>query len=190
MDFDKVIKERHCTRKFTDKNVSFHKIISIIEAATLAPSAGNLYSVRIVIVDDSKNKKELAEAALNQNFISEAPYVLVVCSDPSQVKRSYGERGEIYAKQQAGAAIENMFLKTMDIGLNTCWVGAFDEETVRRILKIPDNIKVEALLPIGHSAEKGIKKHVERRKIDIDHITFFNKYGLKQENPKLHFRAD
>jgi hypothetical protein len=178
MDFDKVLKERHCTRHFLQKDVSFHKIISIVEAATLAPAAGNLSTVRIIIVNNPKIKLGLVDASAGQQFLSEVPYVLVVCSDPEQAVRSYGKRADIYVTQQAGAAIENMFLKTVELGLDTCWVGAFDGNTVKRILHIPDEVKVEALLPIGYNFEKKMKKHIERRKIDIKHIAYFNGYGL------------
>lgn len=178
MDFDKVLKERHCTRHFLQKDVSFHKIISIIESATLAPSAGNIFSVRIIIVNKPEIKIQLVDAAAGQQFLSEVPYVLVVCSDPEQVERSYGKRAGLYISQQAGAAIENMFLKTIELGLDTCWVGAFDEGTVKRILHIPDEVKVEALMPIGIGFEKKIKKHIERKKIDIKHVVYFNGYGL------------
>jgi nitroreductase len=178
MDFDNVLKERHCARKFIKKDVSFHKIISIIESATLAPAAGNIFSVRVIIIKDSKLKEMLADAALGQQFLTEAPYVLIVCSDLEQVERSYGKIAEKFARQQAGAAIENMFLKITELGLNTCWVGGFEENMIKRALKIPDNVNVEALLPIGYSIEKKLKKHAERRKMDIKHMVFFDGYGL------------
>jgi hypothetical protein len=178
MDLDKVLQERHCTRKFIKKDVSFHKIISIIEAASLAPAAGNINAVRIVIVNDDKIKEQLVDAAAGQQFLAEVPYVLAVCSDTEQTVRSYGKRADIYLRQQAGAAIENMFLKTIDLGLDTCWVGAFDDATLRRLLKIPDSFNIEALMPIGYSAEKKLKKHAERRKFDIKHMVFYNKLEL------------
>ena len=191
MDFNDVLEKRHCARRFLPKDVSFHKIMSIIEAGTLAPSAGNLFSVRVIIVNDNGLKKQLAEAALSQNFITEVPCVLVVCSDPTQIERSYGKRGLMYMTQQAGAAIENMFLKTIELGLDTCWVGAFDDKGVKRILHIPDNLTVEALMPIGYSEEQKMKKHIERKKIDIKHITYFNGYGLgkKRLSPPPKFQV-
>jgi hypothetical protein len=185
MDFDKVLLERHCTRKFLKKDVNFHKIITILESATLAPAAGNIFSVRVVIVNEPKILEQLVDASAGQQFLNEVNYVLVVCSDPRQVVSSYGKRAENYVAQQAGAAIENMFLETINLGLDTCWVGAFDETMVKRLLHIPDFIKVEALLPIGISLEKKIKKqHGERRKIDIKHIVYFNGYGLGAKRAK------
>ncbi|MCK4721500.1 nitroreductase family protein, partial [bacterium] len=54
-------------------------------------------------------------------------YIIVVCSDITQLKRSYGSRAEMYGRQQAGAVIENILLKVTDLKLASCWVGAFDE---------------------------------------------------------------
>jgi len=191
MNFKDILEQRHCCRKFSRKDVGQHKIVSIIEAATLAPSAGNIFSVRIILVKDQEKKNKLAEAALNQLFIAEAPYILVVCSDPSQVVASYGKRGEMYTAQQAGAAIENMFLKITDLELDTCWIGAFDENAVKRILAIPNHVKVEAMMPIGKGEEEiSLKKRIERKKIDVKHITFFNRYKLRKEKPDLNFRVD
>ena len=186
MDFDKVLQERRCTRKFIKKDVSFHKVISIIEAASLAPYAGNIDSVRIIIVNDAKIKEQLVDAAAGQQFLNEVPYVLVVCSDTRQTVKSYGKRAETYIRQQAGAAIENMFLKAVDLGVDTCWVGAFDDGTVRRLLSIPDFVTIEALMPIGCSAEKKLKKHAERKKFDIKHMVFYNKFefSLKRKIEK------
>jgi len=191
MNLKDVLEQRHCCRKFSKKDVNQRKIIEIVEAATLAPSAGNISTVRIIIVKDQNKKNNLADAALNQLFIAEAPYILVVCSDSSQSKASYGKRGEMYTTQQAGAAIENMFLKITDLDLNTCWIGAFDEVAVKRALAIPDNVKVEAMLPVGQGAEEiSLKKRIERKKMDIKHVIFFNKYGLNKEKDSLHFRVD
>lgn len=178
MDFDKVIKERHSTRHFLPKDVSFHKVISIIEAGTYAPAAGNIFTTRVIIVTNPEIKLKLVDAAAGQQFLSQVPYVFVVCSDPSQAARSYGKRADLYMSQQAGAAIENMLLKATELGVDTCWVGAFDETTVKRLLHIPDHVKVEALMPIGYSEEKKIKKHIERRKMDIKHVASFNGFGI------------
>jgi len=176
MDFDKVLRERKCTRSFSTKKVSFDEVAEICEAARFAPMAGNIYTVRLVLVSDKKTKQQLVEAALDQEFIGEADYVIAVCSDIGQLARSYGSRAEIYARQQAGAAIENIFLKAMDLGLATCWIGAFDENAVKRILNIPDEVRVEALLPISHAVAG---KAEMKKKPDLKMILNFEKWGQK-----------
>ena len=179
MDFDKVLKERKSVRRFSSKKVPFSDVVDICEAARYAPMAGNIYTVRLIVVSEEKTKQELVEAAIGQNFISDASYIIVVCSDMKQIKRSYGSRAEMYAKQQAGAAIENMLLKTVDLKLASCWIGAFDENAVKRILKIPDEIEVEALLPVA----KEFGENRKSKKPNLDLITYFEKWKQRTQKP-------
>lgn len=175
MDFDKIISLRHCVRNFKKiKKPDYKDVISAIEAATKAPLAGNISSIKYVLVSDEKKISELAQAA-QQSFIEQVHYVVVVCSDIKDLERNYYSRAKMYVKQQAGAAIENLILKLTDIGLSTCWVGAFSEETVKRILKIPDGIEVEALLPVGYEMGKGKQK----AKPDLDRVMFFDGWGYE-----------
>jgi hypothetical protein len=180
MEFDKILKERHCARTYSAKKVEFKDVVAICEAALSAPMAGNIFTLKLVVVSDKKKKQELAEAALGQEFLAEAGYIIVVCSDISNVAKSYDERGKIYARQQAGAAIENMFLKATDLGLGTCWIGAFDENAVRRILNIPDSVQVEALLPVGYERVKART----RIKPQLKNITNFEMWTQKTVKPE------
>lgn len=175
LDFDKIISLRHCVRNFKkSKKPDYKDVIAAIEAATKAPLAGNISSIKYVLVSDEKKIKELAEAS-NQSFISQASYVIVVCSDNKDLVKNYSERAKMYSRQQAGAAIENIFLKLTDSGLATCWVGAFSDVTVKRILTIPDNIEIEALLPVGYEFAKGKQK----TKPDLDRVMFFDGWGYE-----------
>ena len=89
---------------------------------------------------------------------------------------AYGERGRVYCKQQAGAAIQNFLLKIEEKGLSTCWVGHFADNLVKEILKIPDEIDVEAFFPIGYE----FKNQRRRAKIDLDEVLYFEKYKNKK----------
>lgn len=179
MDFDELLKERKCIRNYSTKGVSFTDIVKICEASRFSPMAGNIFTLRLIVVSDKEKKQKLAEAALEQEFIADAPYVLVVCSDISNLVRSYGEKAQIYSRQQAGAAIENMFLKVTELGLATCWIGAFDENAVKRILKIPDNIQVEALLPIANP----LGKTQAKKKPELKLILYFEEWKQTTAKP-------
>ena len=180
MDFDKTIKERHCARKFkTTKKPNYREVLAAIDAASKAPLAGNIYSVKYILVQDNEKIRALAIAA-QQKFIEEVDYVIVVCSDKKDLVRSYYKRAESYSKQSAGAAIENLFLKLTDLGLNTCWIGAFSDEIVRRILKIPDDIDVEAIMPIGYELGKG----KQQTKPNLDNVLYFDEWKNKFMKPK------
>lgn len=180
MDLDKAIKERHSVTNFkTTKKPDYKQIISIIEAATKAPLAGNIFTIKYVLVQDKEKIKALA-VATQQDFVGKVDYILVVCSDQHELEKMYYERAIPYSRQQAGAAIENIFLKTTELGLATCWVGAFSEETVKRLLKIPDNIIIEALMPIGYE----LGKTKQKAKPDLDRVLFFEEWKNKVMKPK------
>jgi nitroreductase len=177
MELNEVLKQRRSIRHYALRKVSLQKVSEICEAALYTPMAGNIYTVRIILVSDKKKIKLLANAS-QQPFIAEAEYIIAVYSKKDHAIRSYGKRAEDYVRQQAGAAIENMILKTVDMGLGTCWVGWFDEDAVKRILFLPDWAQVEALLPVGYPLEKPIV----RKKPDLKLITYFERF--KQEEKK------
>lgn len=176
MQLDKAIQNRHSVRKFKTKKPDWRDIIECIDAVRYVPMAGNIYSLKFILVDDEKTIQKLADAA-QQSFVSKAQYVVVVCTNPSRTENSYGERGKMYCRQQAGAAIENFLLKIEEAGLSTCWTGAFVENLVKKALKIPDDINVEAMFPIGYEFEK---PRTKKAKINIDRILYFNRYGNKK----------
>ncbi|PIO07658.1 nitroreductase [Candidatus Pacearchaeota archaeon CG10_big_fil_rev_8_21_14_0_10_34_12] len=177
MDLDKVIQGRKSTRKFSDKKPDWREIIECIDSFRFAPMAGNIFSLKIVLIDDKNKINVIAEAA-QQNFISQAKYVVVVCSQSERTIASYGKKGKIYLNQQAGAAIENFLLKVEEKKLATCWVGHFNERQIKEILKIPENVNIEAIFPIGYASK--LLKQGKKRKISMDEILYFNKYKNKR----------
>jgi nitroreductase len=107
------------------------------------------------IVRNEKTKKALAQAALQQWFISDAPVVVVVCADPERSASRYGNRGRhLYYLQDTAAATQNLLLAVVASGLGACWVGAFDEEAAARALNLDPGLRPVAIIPIGHSAER------------------------------------
>ncbi len=145
---------RRSIRAFKSDDVSQEMIMKLVEAAKWAPSAGNIQPWELAVVRKSEVKKRLAEAAYGQAFIEEAPVVIVVCANEARSSESYGERGEhLYCIQDTAAAIQNLLLAGYSLGLGTCWVGAFDEEKTKQILKIPRGIRPVAIIPVGYPAE-------------------------------------
>jgi nitroreductase len=177
MELDRAIKNRKSVKKFSDKKPDWRDIIECIDLARYAPIAGNNYVVKFIVVDDAKKIQKIADAA-QQPFIAKAHYVVVVCSNPKRIINAYEERGKIYTRQQAGAAIQNFLLKIEEVGLETTWVGHFVESMIKKELKIPKEVQIEAVFPIGYQYEK---KYTRKIKIDLDAILRFNDY----KNTKL-----
>lgn len=151
-DFWQIIKKRHSVRSFdSKKDVAEGLVEKMIEAANCAPSAGGIYPTNFIVIRDQETKNRIAEAALGQDFIAKAPVVIVVISDLEKTASQYGERGRnLYAIQDAAVATENLLLAATALGFSTCWVGAFNEEEVKKILKLKNNIRPLTIIPIGY----------------------------------------
>ena len=177
MNLDKAIQKRHSTRRFTSKKPDWRDIIECIDSTRYAPMAGNIFSGKFILISDKTTIQKLADAA-QQPFISQAHYVVVACSHTTKTINAYEDRGKKYCTQQAGAAIQNFLLKIQEAKLATCWVGHFVDSLVKEALKIPENIEVEAIFPIGYEYGKTQK----RKKADLNSILYFHKYGSKKMN--------
>ena len=174
MEFIEVIKKRASIRKYSAKKPDMELAIAAIEAAHVAPSPGNLNLFKYVIVEDKEKIKEISEAC-QQPFIETASILVVVTSDSKQAERMYDKRGEKYTRQTAGAVIENFLLAITDMGLASCWIGAFSDFQIHNILQIPDNITIEAILPVAYEYKTNHIK--QRKKLPLDGKLYFNTYG-------------
>jgi nitroreductase len=153
MEVLEAILKRRSVRNFEKKEIEKEKIEKLKEALIWAPSAGNLQARKFYFVFDEEIKKKLAKAALNQNFIAKAPLVIVGCCDLEKISW-YGERGKnLYTICDVSAAIENLMLVATSEGLGTCWVGAFDESEVSKILNLPKNERPIVIVPVGFPKE-------------------------------------
>lgn len=151
MDVFEAIKTRRSVRHYKPHPIPEEILKKVLEAARLAPSFRNAQKRKFVIVKDPETRKQLAEAANNQDFIREAPVVIVaVALDPEHIMAS-----EIpsYAVDLA-IAIDHITLQATEEGLGTCWIGAFSQEKVKEILKIPPFYKVVTVMPLGWPADE------------------------------------
>lgn len=154
MEVRTAIAGRRSIRSFKPDPVPDDTVEDLIELANMAPSAGNLQAREFIVVRDPAKKEALAEAALNQTFISEAPVCIVVCVNYERIAH-YGHRGrELYVFHDTGAAIQNILLAVHDIGLGAVWVGAFEEEPVNDLLDLPGHVRPVAIIPVGHPAQQ------------------------------------
>jgi nitroreductase len=148
-DFIGFLRTRSSVRDFSSEVLENAEIDQILTAASLAPSAGNRESWDVVVVTDEEVRRELAEAAYSQPHVAEAPAVFAVCANYVRSMSRYGERGIIYAVQDATIACTYMMLAAHALHLGACWTGAFDEGEVREILALPTHIRPIALLAVG-----------------------------------------
>ena len=178
MDINTALNKRKSVRSFKDKKVNFRDLIYAIDAANKTPRAGGFYSTRFLIVENPQSIKQIAKLA-DQSWIAQAPALIIVCSDERNLENLYGERGRIYCRQQAGAAIQNLLLNLTNAGLSGCWVGAFSDELIREVLKIPGHINIEALIPIGYEKPEKVAK-AKKRDRPLENTMFWETWDQKR----------
>ncbi|MBD3303648.1 hypothetical protein GF343_00740 [Candidatus Woesearchaeota archaeon] len=174
METLEALRLRRSIRNYMDVPVEFEKVGNILDAARLAPSAGNVQDWKFILVTKEETRKKIAEACLKQYWMQDAPVHIVVVCHPKKVAAFYGEKGEkVYCRHNSAAAVENMLVAAIDQGLGSCWVGAFEEDMLRTALKIPANASPEAVVTVGYAAEKPQMP----QKFKIENIAFFESYG-------------
>ncbi|OIO63496.1 nitroreductase [Candidatus Woesearchaeota archaeon CG_4_10_14_0_2_um_filter_33_10] len=174
MEVFECISTRRSIRKYLDIPVEWDKVGTILEAGRLAPSSGNIQDYNFIVVQDEDKRKTIAEASLRQHWMSKAPVYIIVCADLKKSERFYGVRGSrLYSIQNCAAAIENMLLTAHSLDLGACWVGAFDENVVSRVLNIPDSVRPQAIITIGYSDEKPTIP----QRYPLTTVAFLEKYG-------------
>jgi nitroreductase len=148
------ILRRRSIRSFHPDPIPPEQIEQMKEVLRWTPSAGNRQPWHFYFVFQKEVRKGLAAAAFNQEFISQAPLAVVVCALPGKSAMRYGKRGrELYVYQDTAAAVENLLLLATGLDYGSCWVGAFDENRVRLVLGLPEEIRPVAIIPIGKPAE-------------------------------------
>ena len=153
------VRTRRSIRKYKDKPVEKEKLLKILEAARLSPSACNNQHWHFIVVIDKEIRERLFPA-YNRDWFVKAPVVIVACSTPS--KAWSREDGEEYWKVDAAIAMQSMVLVAHELGLGTCWIAAFKEDKVKDALRIPEEVRPVALTPLGYPAEQ--KGPVKERK--------------------------
>ncbi|MFH1227774.1 MAG: nitroreductase family protein [Planctomycetota bacterium] len=157
MDIYEAINKRQSVRKYTSDSISDDKLNRILEAVRRAPSGKNGQPWRFIVVKDDKIKKDLVFACKNQSFIADAPVIIVGCAVEEE---SYQKQGG-YMKSWSidlGLAFDHLMLAAVAEGLGTCWIGAFDEASVKKVLNIPDKFRIVGLTPLGVPAESPAPK--------------------------------
>ena len=158
------IRTRKSVRKYSDKPVEKEKLTAVLEAGRLTPSASNRQEWRFLIVHDLATRKKLVEAANKQSFVGEAPAVIVACAETD----GHIMMGGLPCFPiDVAIALDHITLAAVEVGLGTCWIGAFDEREVKEVLGIPKEIRVVALMPIGYPSDPSA---VEKRRRPFNEI--------------------
>jgi len=150
MEFNDVIKGRRSIRKFKDTAIEEEKIKKLIDIIKYVPTGHNLQDYFVYVVKNPEVKQKLAEAAMAQSFVAQAPLVFVVCSEP---EKEGTERSELFATQGSAMATYAITLEAYELVLGSVWIGSFEKEKVRQILEIPKKYRPIAIVAVGYPDE-------------------------------------
>jgi len=171
MTVSEAIKSRQSVRSYLDKPVQQDTLDELFEAARLAPSAGNRQEWRFVAVTDPEMRMKLARAAAGQAFVGEAACVIAACAETD----GHAMRcGQLCYPIDVAIAIDHMTLRAVELGLGTCWIGAFSENEVKKLLGIPAPVRVVELLTVGYPRDAHVR---EKSRLEKEKIAFYGTWG-------------
>ncbi len=174
MSVEEIIHKRRSVRKFKTDPLTDEQIDKLLNAAQIAPSAGNQQPLEVIVVTEEKER--LIEATGRQQFIVDAPVVFIILSNNKDTVNRYKTRGaELYHIQDTAASVQNVLLLAKSMGLDTCWIGAFDESMIKSLFSIPEGVRPVAIIPIAYG---DVDPEGPARK-DIKEIIYKNNYGDK-----------
>ena len=173
MDVFDAIQKRKSVRSYEDKPVSKKTLVKILEAARVAPSAKNVQPWHFIVITDKRKREELSKGIFAK-WLHNAPAVIAACGDTKASPKWYAV--------DTALALENMILAATGEGLGTCCVGSFDEGDVKKLLGIPESLRVVALLAVGYASEKKsvtskLFSFVKRKRKTLEEIVSLEAYG-------------
>lgn len=178
--FYNLVQNRQSDRAYDTRPVEKDKVLRILEAARLAPSACNAQPWRFIVVDEPVLKNKLADAAASRvlginHFTKQAPVHIVIVMEPANLNSNFGSlvKGKTFPLIDIGIAAEHICLAAKAEGLGSCMLGWFDESAVKKLLGIPKSRRVPLIITIGYPATDEIRP---KRRKNLDDLVSFNKY--------------
>jgi len=150
MDFEKLVIQRYSSRSYKPDLVEEEKLNKVLEAARMAPTAANRQPFQLIVIHTEGRQEELRRI-YDKDWFVDPPLVICACSIPGKAweRRKYDSKN--YSSIDVAIVMDHIILQATDLGLGTCWVGAFDPQAAREILNLPDGVEPIAFTPLGYS---------------------------------------
>jgi nitroreductase len=151
MEFSDLIQERYSVRAYKSDSVEDHKLQQVLEAARLAPTAVNRQPFQLIVIHTAGREEELNRIYGKAWFV-QPPLVIGICGVPD---RAWSRRdGMNYHVVDVAIAMDHLILAATNVGLGTCWIGAFNPDAAREVLGLPDGVEPIAFTPLGYPADQ------------------------------------
>jgi nitroreductase len=168
MNVSEAIRKRYSCRVYQEKAIEKEKLVQILEAARLAPSAKNMQDWRFVVVAEKRQKQRVAKATNRPEVFEKAGVIIAACSNSDCVMKC----GQAIGPIDVAIALEHIALQATELGLGTCWIGSFDAKEVKAILGIPENVVVIELMALGYAADR----QAEVKREPVEKIVCYDKW--------------
>jgi len=165
MDFYEVARTRRSVRSYRPNPIPKEVLNRVLEAVRIAPSGSNRQPWKFIMVQDEALKQKMVSACNNQDFIAEAPLVVVACGSNIQYDRG-GYMGDMSMLVDVTIAFTHLVLAARAEGLGTCWIGAFQNEAVKKLLNVPEEFNVVAITPLGYSSGEAFTEPGPRKSLE------------------------
>lgn len=187
MDLFDAIKTRRSIRKYLGEPIEDEKLQAVLEAVRMSPSWANFQCWRLVVVKDKDIKAKISALSYVESVfaplgyksnpsmkaLAEAPVVIVLCADPKKSGTLWHQQ---YYLVDSGLAAQNIMLAARGLGLGSVFVGIHDEDKLKKLLNIPDSIRIVGLIPLGYPAEE--QKDGPSRK-PLEEFCFSEQWSVK-----------
>ncbi len=150
MDFQELIRARYSCRDYRGDPVEEEKLALVLEAARLAPTACNRQAFKLYAIPTAGRQEEL-RPVYGREWFARAPLVLGIAGDPA--RNWVRKDGRNYVDVDCAIVMDHVILQAADLGLGTCWIGAFDPAAARRLLDLPAGWEPIAFTPLGYPAD-------------------------------------
>jgi len=145
MSFTKLIQDRYSVRGYKPDPVPEDQLLQVLEAARTAPTAGNRQRFQLIVIHTEGREQELRRI-YDRDWFVQAPVVICACRYPMDSARPRKD----YTDVDIGIVVDHLILAATELGLGTCWIGAFDPSATREILGIPDEVEPVIFTPLGY----------------------------------------
>ena len=151
MNFSELVTKRYSVRAYKPDPVEEEKLQQVLEAARMAPTAVNLQPFQIIVIHTAGREAEL-NRIYGRDWFVQAPLIICACGIPTR-GWSRGD-GKSYTDVDVAIVVDHMTLAAADVGLGTCWIGAFDPVAAREVLGLPDDVEPVAFMTLGYPADR------------------------------------
>lgn len=173
MGFMDLVKLRKSVRAYVPgQEIDAKTLNKILDAARFAPSAKNIQDWKFIVVRDKNTLSEFVPVCKDQKFVSQAAAIIVGCSDYTDYIMTCGQPA--YTVNLA-IALEHMALMAAELGVGSCWLGAFYEDKVKEMLGVPANVRVVNMLALGYPAQD-LSKIVTTTRKDVDEMVCYDRW--------------